>query len=40
MVVLIALLFDGLLVLLGRWLMPWARLDRSPRAAVRQEESA
>ncbi len=34
MVVLIALVFDGLLVLLGRWLMPWARLDRSPRRAA------
>lgn len=33
MVVLVALLFDGLLVLLGRWLMPWTRLDQAPRRA-------
>ncbi len=38
MVVLIALVFDGLLVLLGRWLMPWARLDRSPRRAVETQQ--
>jgi len=29
--VIVALVFDRLLVLLGRWLMPWTRLDRSPR---------
>ncbi len=36
MVVIIALLFDGLLVLLGRWLMPWTRVAKSAqrKAAV------
>ncbi|MBX9470616.1 ABC transporter permease [Microcella sp.] len=38
MVVVIALLFDGLLVLLGRWLMPWTRLDRSPRRSVESQQ--
>jgi len=28
MTVIVALVFDRLLVLLGRWLMPWTRLDR------------
>ena len=28
MVVIVALLFDGALVLLGRWLMPWTRTDK------------
>ena len=28
MVVIVALLFDGVLVLLGRWLMPWTRTER------------
>ncbi|UYN84584.1 MAG: ABC transporter permease [Microcella sp.] len=34
MTVLIALMFDAILVLLGRWLMPWARLSQSPRRAL------
>ncbi len=38
MVVLIALLFDGLLVLLGRWLMPWARLDRASKRPVESQQ--
>ena len=34
MVVIVALLFDGLLVALGRWLMPWTRLNRGSRRAA------
>ena len=40
MVVLIALLFDGLLVVLGRWLMPWARLDRTPRRTAENTQGS
>ena len=38
MVVIIALLFDGLLVLLGRWLMPWTRAGRSTRRAMERQQ--
>jgi len=38
MVVIIALLFDALLVLLGRWLMPWTRVDRSPSKSVESQQ--
>ena len=40
--VLIALVFDGLLVLLGRWLMPWTRRQRTAtrNVAVVQGETA
>lgn len=38
MVVLIALLFDGLLVLLGRWLMPWTRADRASHRSVESQQ--
>lgn len=38
MVVIIALVFDGLLVLLGRWLMPWTHLDRAPRRSAENEQ--
>lgn len=33
MTVLVALLFDAILVLLGRWLMPWAQLGHAMRRA-------
>ena len=39
MVVIIALLFDGLLVLLGRWLMPWARLGQASRRSLAPKEA-
>ncbi|MCA1942654.1 MAG: ABC transporter permease [Yonghaparkia sp.] len=38
MVVIVALLFDGLLVLLGRWLMPWTRVDRSSRRPIESQQ--
>ncbi|MGV3732703.1 MAG: ABC transporter permease [Microcella sp.] len=34
MVVIVALLFDGLMVALGRWLMPWTRLNSGSRRAA------
>ncbi len=45
MTVVVALVFDRLLVLLGRWLMPWARAPRpasgrSPESKLRAETSA
>ena len=42
MTVIVALIFDRLLVLLGRALMPWTRLDRAARrkAPVRAAETA
>jgi hypothetical protein len=39
MTVLVALLFDGVLVLLGRWLMPWTRLDRVAKRSIESEQS-
>lgn len=38
MVVLIALLFDGLLVVLGRWLMPWTRVDRTASRPIESRQ--
>ncbi len=40
MVVVIALIFDGILVLLGRLLMPWTRRDRVAQARSRGEATA
>ena len=40
MVVVIALIFDGILVLLGRLLMPWTRTDRVARGRSRREAAA
>lgn len=40
MVVIVALLFDGLLVLLGRWLMPWTRLNRGSRRAAEGRQAS
>jgi osmoprotectant transport system permease protein len=37
--VLIALVFDGLLVLLGRWLMPWTRRQRTATRALGAAQS-
>jgi osmoprotectant transport system permease protein len=34
----IAFVFDGLLLLLGRLLMPWTRVDRRSRRSVRREQ--
>lgn len=39
MTVLVALLFDAILVLLGRWLMPWARLDQPSRRSLAPQEA-
>jgi osmoprotectant transport system permease protein len=34
----IAFAFDGILLLLGRLLMPWTRIDRRSRRAARREQ--
>ena len=35
-IIIVALVFDTILVLLGRLLMPWARLDRRSKRATRR----
>lgn len=40
MVLVIALVFDGILVLLGRLLMPWTRRDRIAKARSRRQATA
>jgi osmoprotectant transport system permease protein len=36
-IMLIALVFDAIIVLLGRFLMPWIRVDRRTRSVARRE---